>query len=563
MGEDTIVIHKKTKKPIISEKLCSGCGICVKKCPFDAINIINLPEALGDPVHRYGENMFELFGLPIVTEKEVVGLLGPNGIGKSTILHILSGELKPNLGNYQNPPSWEEIFEFFRGSQLQDYFKKLANKEIRVAHKPQAVDLLPKYVKGNVKDLLEKTDELNKLDEISDLLNLEISLKKDIKELSGGELQRVAIAATLLKDVDFYYFDEPSSWLDIYQRLNMAKVIRRYAEKFKKSILVVEHDLSVLDTISDYIHVLYGEPNAYGVVSNKKSVRVGINEYLKGFLRDENVRFRREELKFHVSRTIETTKKGTIIKYPSFVKCYNGFKLYVDSGELYENEVVTAFGPNSIGKTTFAKILAGVEKPDKGKIEENINIAYKPQYISIEFDGTVEEFLHKNVTYYGTTAFRTEILKPFKLENLLHREVSTLSGGELQRLMIATVLAEDADLYVLDEPTAFLDVEERLSVAKSIRKIVENKHAAAIVIDHDILFLDYIADRAMVFYGKPGVEGHATKPMSLRNAMNKFLSQVNITFRRDKETKRPRANKPDSYLDRKQREVGEYYYYDT
>lgn len=171
----------------------------------------------------------------------------------------------------------------------------------------------------------------------------------------------------------------------------------------------------------------------------------------------------------------------------------------MDSGELYENEVVTAFGPNSIGKTTFAKILAGVEKPDKGKIEENINIAYKPQYISIEFDGTVEEFLHKNVTYYGTTAFRTEILKPFKLENLLHREVSTLSGGELQRLMIATVLAEDADLYVLDEPTAFLDVEERLSVAKSIRKIVENKHAAAIVIDHDILFLDYIADRAMVF----------------------------------------------------------------
>ena len=89
---------------------------------------------------------------------------------------------------------------------------------------------------------------------------------------------------------------------------------------------------------------------------------------------------------------------------------------------------------------------------------------------------------------------------------------------------------------------------------------MESRNAASLIIDHDIVFIDYISDRAMVFKGKPGIEGHATSPADLRTSMNTFLSDLNITFRRDKETKRPRVNKLDSYLDREQKEAGEYYY---
>jgi len=299
MEEDTITIDEKTKKPVISEELCSGCGICTNRCPFQAVSIINLPEALEEPIHRYGQNMFELFGLPTIREEAVVGMLGPNGIGKSTIIRILSGELKANLGNYEEEASWEDIINFFKGSQLQSYFSKLSKGELKVVHKPQMVDLLPKFVKGTVNDLLKGVNERDNVDEVEDILELNSILKRDIKNLSGGELQRVAIAAAVLREADFYYFDEPTSWLDVRQRLNAVKVIRNLAET-GKSVLVIEHDLAALDAISDYVHILYGEPGGYGVVSQLRGVRVGINTYINGFLREENVRFRIQPIIFEV-----------------------------------------------------------------------------------------------------------------------------------------------------------------------------------------------------------------------------------------------------------------------
>ena len=212
MEEDTIVIDEKSKKPLISEELCSGCGICTNRCPFGAVSVINLPEALDEPIHRYGQNAFELFGLPTLKDGTVLGLLGQNGIGKSTIMRILSGELIPNLGNYEEEASWDKVIEYYKGSALQNYFKLLQAGEIKTIHKPQMVDQLSKVVKGNVKTLLTNVDERNKLDEIIDDLDLKNVLERDMQNLSGGELQRVAIAATVLREGDFYYFDEPTSW---------------------------------------------------------------------------------------------------------------------------------------------------------------------------------------------------------------------------------------------------------------------------------------------------------------------------------------------------------------
>ena len=559
MEEDTITIDPKSNKPLISEELCSGCGICTNRCPFEAVSIINLPEALEDPIHRYGQNQFELFGLPNVKKGSVVGMLGPNGIGKSTIMRILSGELMPNLGEYNSEVSWEDIINYFKGSQLQNYFQKLKNNEITVVHKPQMVDMLPKFVEGKVIDLLDSVNQRNHLKEVVDSLQLETILQRDVDKLSGGELQRVAIAAAILREADFYYFDEPTSWLDVRQRLNAVQVIRHLAEE-DKAVLVIEHDLAALDAISDYVHLLYGEPGAYGVVSHMRGVRVGINAYIGGFIREENVRFRKQPIEFQVRPPSLGVEAEVMAEYSTLKKSYQGFQLQVDEGKVQHDEIITAFGPNGIGKTTYAKMLAGVVKPDQGKIQKKVQIAYKPQYLASDFEGTVKEFLLAKAPTYGSNLFKTEIMKPFLLEELLEKHVQELSGGELQRLSVAVTLSQEAQIYLFDEPTAFLDVEQRLRAAKAIRRITESRNAAAIIIDHDIVFIDYISSRAMVFSGQPGVIGQATSPMDLRSAMNCFLSDVGITFRRDKETKRPRVNKQNSYLDREQKEKGEYYY---
>ena len=560
MDEDTIVIDENTKKPLISEQLCEGCGICTNRCPFDAIHIINLPEAIGEPIHRFGQNQFELFGLPNLEKGSVLGLLGQNGIGKSTIMNILTGNLIPNFGDWENPVNnWDRVIEYYKGSALQNYFKQLANGEIKTILKPQMVDKLPKVVKGNVRNLLENVDEKNKFDYVCEELDLLNVLDRKIENLSGGELQRVAIAATVLREGDFYYFDEPTSWLDVSQRLNAVRVIRSLAEE-GKSVLVIEHDLATLDALSNNIHILYGSPGGYGVVSGRKGVRLGINAYIKGFLAEENVRIRKNPIEFTIRPPTPEDEGDPLASYTDLNKDYDGFKLSVDAGDIFYDEIVTAFGSNGIGKTTFAKMLAGVEKPTTGKVNEEVIIAYKPQYIVTNFEGSVNDYLYMNAPSYGSKIFESEIMIPFNLEAILDKAVKSLSGGELQRLSIAATLSKDAEIYLFDEPTAFLDVEQRLTAARVIRKIVESKNAASLIVDHDIVFIDYISDRAMVFDGTPGLEGHASKPTDLRTSMNEFLENLNITFRRDKETKRPRVNKLDSYLDREQKEKGEYYY---
>jgi len=550
-------------KPIISELLCTGCGICVRKCPFKALSIVRVPEEVeGECVHRYGPNAFALYRLPVPIKGSVLGLVGENGTGKSTALNILSGRIKPNLGRYEDPPDWDTIIDFFSGSPLQDHFKALASGELRTAYKPQYVDKIPKVVKGTVRSLLTKVDERGILDQLVEQLGLGEFLDRPVDVLSGGELQLMAIAAVLSREADIYFFDEPTSYLDVRQRLKMAKAIRKLIEE-GKMVVVAEHDLAVLDYLSDKVCVIYGVPGAYGIVSHVHGVRVGINIYLEGYIPDENVRFRKEPIRFHVKPpTVSWPRETVMLSWGRMFKRYDGgFKLYVQPGEIHEGEVIGILGPNGIGKTTFVKMLAGVEVPDECEyITGAPKVSYKPQYISTTYEGTVEELLRDAGADLASSWYRSEILGPLRLEKLLDRDVSELSGGELQLVAIADCLSREADIYLLDEPSAYLDVEERLTVAKTIRRVVEARGAAAFVVEHDVIVQDFVADRLMVFSGQPGVEGHASPPMSLRDGMNTFLREVGITFRRDPDTKRPRVNKEGSKLDRLQKAMGEYYY---
>jgi len=557
-------IRFENDRPVIVESLCVGCGICVRKCPFKALSIVNLPDELEEECsHRFGPNTFKLFRLPIPSPSVVLGLLGQNGIGKTTALKILSGEVKLNLGKYIQPPEWPEIIQHFRGSTLQEYLQKLSEKRLKIVHKPQYVDRLPQAVSGKVGDLLKKADERGVLTTLTEQLQLGNILDRTLDVLSGGELQRVAITATVSRLADVYLFDEPSSYLDVQQRLQAARVIRSLKDE-GKTVIVAEHDLAILDYLSDQICVFYGSPGVYGIVSHVHGVRTGINIYLEGFVSDENVRFRKEPIIFHVKPPSTGWATGeTLLKWEAIRKSYSGFSLSVDAGEAGLGEVIGILGPNGIGKTTFVKLLAGIEKPDSGTppMQGESAVGYKPQYISAEYKGTVEELL-KSVAKdeFSSGWYKSEILQPLNLEPLLERDVSQLSGGELQKAAIGTCLSRKTQLYLLDEPSAYLDVEERLAMARTIRRVIETRNATAFVVEHDVVAQDFIADRLMIFTGEPGVKGFATAPTSLHKGMNSFLKSMKITFRRDPATKRPRVNKEGSKLDRYQKKIAEYYY---
>jgi ATP-binding cassette subfamily E protein 1 len=497
------------------------------------------------------------------SQGSVLGLLGQNGIGKSTALRILSGEIKLNLGNYSEPPNWQEIIKYFRGSTLQLYFKKMSEGNLRTAHKPQYVSKIKKLVSGKVGDLLEQIDRNDRIKSISNTLQLNSFWNRSIDVLSGGELQRVAIAATICKEVDVYIFDEPSSYLDVKQRLEAARAIRSLKQE-EKIIIVAEHDLAILDYLSDYINVLYGKPGIYGVVSNVQGLRAGINVYLEGFIPDENIRFRKERIQFHIKPpSRQMLVEEPLYQWEHINKNYKGFKLNMEKGAVHRGEVVGILGPNGIGKTTFIKILAGIEKPDLGEFvtEKTRKVSYKPQYLSPNFEGTVEELLLKTAkNTFNSGWFKSEISNPLKLEALYGSLVKELSGGELQRVAIASCLSKEADLYLLDEPSAYLDVEERLTMARTVRRIIEGKNVAAFVVEHDVVAQDFLADSIMVFSGISGKKGLAKAPTDLLNGMNYFLKEMDVTLRRDHISKRPRLNKKDSQLDRYQKETNQYYY---
>jgi ATP-binding cassette subfamily E protein 1 len=556
-GDETIIIGDEGKA-VISEELCVGCGICIKKCPFNAIDIVSLPEELEHPTHRYSINGFALYGLPIPLEGKVTGILGANGIGKSTAVKILSGQLRPNLGNFESEVAWDEIFKRYAGTELFDYLQTVSKKSLKIASKPQYIDFIPKIFAGTVRALLKKTDERNKLSEILPALKLNAILDHDISTLSGGELQRVAIAACLARDADLYFLDEITPFLDIYQRIAAAKLIRELAAE--RPVVVVEHDLAILDMLADTVHVGYGKPAVFGIITRPKGVRVGINQYLEGFLTEENVRFRTTQVVFEKRAHDKGSNRDDLFEIPAMTKEYESFHLTVSGGTIRSGEVLGVVGANGMGKSTFAKLLAGVETPTTGKMESSLRISYKPQYIKADTSDSVEMYLRRCTTKYDTSYYQHEIIESLSLEPILQSSVDTLSGGELQRVTIAGCLSREADVYILDEPSAHLDVEQRVKVTRIIKHHAEGKQVGIMVIDHDIYLIDMISERILVFEGEPGIAGTAAGPFKMRDGMNRFLNELDVTFRRD-QSGRPRINKPGSFLDREQKGSGEFYYY--
>ncbi|KAJ9531533.1 hypothetical protein QJQ45_014996, partial [Haematococcus lacustris] len=567
VSEDKWVLPRRT--PVSRTAASDG----TRKCPFDAIMIINLPKDLEkETTHRYGPNSFKLHRcgvgpgcrLPMPRPGQVLGLVGTNGIGKSTALKVLAGKLKPNLGRFTSPPDWQEILTYFRGSELQNYFTRVLEDNLKAIIKPQYVDHIPKAVRGNVDQVLEEKDQRKVKATLLEELDLAQVCDRNVENLSGGELQRFAIAVVAAQEANVYMIDEPSSYLDVRQRLKAAKVIRDLLD-VDKFVIVVEHDLSVLDYLSDFICCLYGKPGAYGVVTLPFGVREGINIFLAGFVPTENLRFREESLSFKLveQMTEEGIKKFARYSYPAMKKTQGNFSLQVEAGEFTDSEIIVMLGENGTGKTTFIRMLAGMAPPD-GDVEVELPkfcVSYKPQKISPKFEGTVRQLLHKRIReMYLHPQFNADVMKPMSIEALMDQEVQNLSGGELQRVAIVLCLGQPADIYLIDEPSAYLDSEQRIMASKVIKRFIMHAKKTAFVVEHDFIMATYLADRVIVYDGQASKFATAREPQSLQTGMNSFLNNLDITFRRDPTNYRPRINKQGSTKDREQKEAGTYYY---
>ena len=498
----------------ILESACPPCLVRAKHCPGDAVKIINLPEELDtDLTHRYGENGFRLFRLPAPKKLEVVGILGANGMGKSTAINLLSGTLRPNLGDWLvGDLPWEEVLQAFPRGELRDFMTNVAENGVRIAVKPQYVDKIPKAFDGKVSALLERIDQRGVIEQVSQDLGIDHLFSRNLPELSGGELQRVAIAATLLKDADVYFFDEPSSYLDIHERMRVVKIIQELSQSGKR-VIVIEHDLAILDVICDLIHVVYGERAAYGIFTPPRQTRTAINAYLDGYLEQENIRIRDKPIRFLRGRMRGEEIGEPILEWGDLEKTQGTFNLKTEHGKVHSSEVVGVVGPNATGKTTLVKMIAGQLEMDDGWCTMEAKVSYKPQHVKPEFAGSVQLWLDSELGMkWRQGEFHTTVIRPLQVDKLIEQDVRRLSGGELQAVSIAICLGKEADLYLLDEPSAHLDANARMEAAKAIRKTMEVNEKSAMVIDHDIYFIDIVSDSLLVFEGEGGVSGRAVGP---------------------------------------------------
>lgn len=415
----------------------------------------------------------------------------------------------------------------------------------------------PKAASVKVGTRLQKVDKKDMFKHAVEMLDLEAVLEREIGQLSGGELQRFIIAMTCVQDADIYMFDEPSSYLDVKQRLKASRMIRSVLNA-DLYVIVVEHDLSILDYLSDYVCCLYGQPGAYGVVTMPMSVRKGINVFLEGFIPVENMKFRDFALTFRVSEnenegvTFDSDKNDkSMYSYPAIKKTLGPFSIEVEEGKFKQSEIMMLLGQNGMGKTTLIKLLAGIIQPDDTTIEmPKLSISYKPQTISPKFQGTVQELLYTKLKENWSSAiFKTEVLVPLDIESLLDNDVQNLSGGELQRVAIVLCLAKPCDIYLIDEPSAYLDSEQRVIASKVMKRWIMSSKRSAFVVEHDFIMATYLADKVICFEGTPAKKAKCTSPETLITGMNKFLQMMDITFRRDPTNYRPRINKHESQKD--------------
>ena len=506
---------------VISEELCTGCGICPKVCPFHAITIVNTVAPVEEKLaYRYGENLFSLYGLAL-PKKGVLAIVGENGCGKTTNVKLITGQLEP-----QN----------FYSKEVKTYFAEQDFEKI--ATKPQE---LSGKVSGRVGELLTQINEAGRLEKLDPLLDLRSLYEREFSQLSGGELQRVVVAAVLLRDKGTFILDEPLAFLDYAYRIRLAEYLK--SEFSDKQVLVVDHDLSLLSHFCSAAYISFGVPGAYGIISQPYSVDRAINMFLDGYIEPENVRFR-PPIKYETYPP--EAKTSPSYQIPPLTVEKGAFRLTNPSNvQLYAGEVVGIAGPNGTGKSTLCTALAQEFGPAA---------SLKQQILSRS-----DELAGQVISAARQTVWGEAYVRAMGLWSVEFRKLASLSLGELQKVEVLRSLSqENASLYLLDEPTTALDSPGRIRLSKLLREKAQSESSVVLVVDHDLEFLYNSVDRLVVFEGEPSVSGIVAGAFAKAEGIARLLSQFDLSYRSEPATRRLKLNKRGSVKDRQLKESGSF-----
>ncbi len=494
----------------IEPSLSQGCSICAKSCPFHAISVVNLPEAKEEEmVFSYGKNAFSLYGLAI-PRTGITAIVGENGCGKSTNLKLIAGKLAAQK---------------FPSKEIKEYFEKLEENEL--VYKPQEIS--GEGESRKVGELLEKVDEKGALKEIAELFDLGGIFGRELHQLSGGELQKVVVAAALLKERGTYFLDEPFSFLDYAYRIRLINYL--IANFAGKKVLMVDHDISLLSYLCKQSHLMFGEAGAYGIVSQVYSTDRAINMFMEGFIGPENMRFREGGISY--KHYAGEQHKAELFEIARIEVKRGDFTLISKLPlQLYGGEIVGIAGKNGIGKSTLCRRI----------LEGNMDrVAFKEQILRRENAPAGKYFEKRDL-------FSENFLKGMKMQKLEFYNIGRLSGGELQKLEIFKALNQEKGIYILDEPTNMLDVSARILLSKLLRERAGSEKAV-LVVDHDLEFLYNTVDRLIVMEGESGKHGEVAGIFGKDEGIRMLMHEFDLSYRRDGETKRLKLNKKGSKKD--------------
>ncbi|KAJ3425958.1 atp-binding cassette sub-family e member [Anaeramoeba flamelloides] len=293
MGKKCIVKNEETGSIEIDLDVCVGCMICVKRCKPKALSFLNVESIFTKKIFEYATDNYWLSSIPFPQPGKILGIMGGDFLGKSTILKLLSGKLIPT----KDQKNWEKYLISNRKTGIVEYLNKIYNDEMKIRFKVQRLENYIRNFKGKIHKQFEKSGVINMKEEILTKLSITNLGSRDFTQTSANELQRIAIGLTVINECNIYIIDQPTDFLDIEARYRIAKIIRSLS-KGDNYIIVVDHDLSFLDYVSDICSFVYGVPSKHGYSSQVQPVREGINDYLQGYDNHLQYQFRSTALKF-------------------------------------------------------------------------------------------------------------------------------------------------------------------------------------------------------------------------------------------------------------------------